>query len=894
MKKKTLKYMALVVVALIIRSVCQAQIEEKTEGHGVRMVQQSGDTITLENETVKARFFLSRNSVSQEFYAKKGRQWQRVAQSLIPASPFPPEGNALFDTAVSPHRYLANSTFSRVAIAQNEDTVAVIKLMGEIRNTPIEERITLRKGQNHFHCEVSATLPDDPAQLEYLLSSFTFNLEKIPSFVHTPTLEYNEYRWDTPAQQQIIGDRSFHAPAIILQEGGLFAALVPDLNLINQYKIVSPDARRDIEIPRNQFSVPVEPDKYTMPTGMDLNVQSGLSAQPVFSFGLIDNIIQHHIRYLHPNDGSMVRTLEKNNLVYGFDLFLGADVPANAGYQQIIRFIWQRYGHPVFQTRPHLAMPFEQYVKVIEDVTFQPMEVQPGVPGYPNTGSFLAFELEGMPVGGYRSAVPGWLDALWNSEFWNNVRDASGMYYWGKQLQDTTLIDKARRTINLALLAPQNEFGLFPLIYRAETRRWQNNSYDAAHGEYALFGDCTDCDTYNVPVMSKTCAHLLEYYQKCEKDDRIIPYVSKYADWLVTTITEEGYLPSYVATDMQSSDVLMKSAQPATSLWFLAELYQVNPQPKYLKGATRIAEYLMRDIIPRQHWIDMEQYFSCGAKPLTFLGDAEQGQLARGNLSVAWAVEGFASLYRATQEEQYLKAGEKCLDYLTFTQCSWDPHFIYTAFPFGGFTVDNADHATMLDARQAEYAEPLIWYGQTLGRQDLIERGVAAGRASTVLINHPLHQKNNIYRHTNIYPFGLGPENIDHEGHPQSAMRTHPSWGEGSGVFTGLSDVSRLLEGAYIDVEREIAVGVDGVRIDSFTLQKQSLRIHLVSQLEKLAVPWNQPYETTLKIVGLDPQKKYEVLLNESVLKGLSASALQSLPIKVLPGGRIIPLVQNR
>ena len=89
----------------------------------------------------------------------------------------------------------------------------------------------------------------------------------------------------------------------------------------------------------------------------------------------------------------------------------------------------------------------------------------------------------------------------------------------------------------------------------------------------------------------------------------------------------------------------------------------------------------------------------------------------------------------------------------------------------------------MLDARQAEMVKPFIWYGKTLGRQDLLERGIAAAKSSVVLMNLPGHKENNIYRHTNIYPYGIGPENIDHEAHPQSAMRTHPSWGEGSGVL---------------------------------------------------------------------------------------------------------------
>lgn len=74
-----------------------------------------------------------------------------------------------------------------------------------------------------------------------------------------------------------------------------------------------------------------------------------------------------------------------------------------------------------------------------------------------------------------------------------------------------------------------------------------------------------------------------------------------------------------------------------------------------------------------------------------------------------WGAEGFKALYNATKEDKYLIEGEKCIDYLTFTQCIWDPHYVYTAFPFGGYSLDNSDTGTYLDARQADVVRPFIW-----------------------------------------------------------------------------------------------------------------------------------------------------------------------------------------
>ena len=154
-----------------------------------------------------------------------------------------------------------------------------------------------------------------------------------------------------------------------------------------------------------------------------------------------------------------------------------------------------------------------------------------------------------------------------------------------------------------------------------------------------------------------------------------------------------------------------------------------------------------------------------------------------------------------------------------------------------------------------------IWYGKTLGRQDLLERGVAAARSSVVLINHPRHKANNIYRHTHIYPFGLGPENIDHEAHPQSAMRTHPSWGEGSGVFTGLAEAGRALGGVYIDFEKEMFIGVDGIRVDKAVLQDNEIHLKVTNMLADLTLSWEKSYTTKLHLRGIAPGN-YKLIIN--------------------------------
>ena len=854
-------------------------------------IRHDGEALELGNDLVRVRCEARDGRMQQQFFARQGGDWALVAQSFRPPRPFPAAGNKLFQSDVDARRWLVSEVLTSAEAVHTDGATPRIRLYGTARDAAIEQTITLKPGDRNFHLAVSAHIPGTPPQLDYLLSTFTFELSRVPEFVHTPTLKYTEPRWPGPARDQVLGDRCFHAPAVILQEAGLVAALVPDLAALNADRVVSPDARRQMNIPRNQFSVPVEADKYTLPSALDLNVRSGLTPKPILSAGLMDYVIAHHIRYLRSNDGAMARTLARADLRYAFDLFVSADAPARRGYQDITRFQWERYGHTVFAERPHLAMPFAEYVRLITDVTLKPLgTVHPAVPGLRDTGSFLFFDLQGQPVGGYRSAVPFMLDNLSNSEFWNNVRDAVGMYEWGQRTGDARLLDMAQRTINLALLAPQDPRGMFPLNYRAGSRRWVRSMFTAAPGKPAgLFSAVdTEGDTYDVVAMSRTATHLLQYHQRCVPDPRILAYVARYADGLLPLVDAEGVVPSCVsATNHTPFAPLARSAQDGTTLQLFAELAPLTNHTRYLDAARRIGDRLIREVLPRQLWTDLEQYYSCGSKPLDFAGDSEQGQPARGNLSTLWAADGFAALYRATRDQRYLDAGERCVDYLTFSQCCWEPHFIYTAFPFGGFTADNADTATFLDARQAEAVAPFAWYGRTLGRPDLLERAVAAARSSVVLINHPRHQgANNIYRHTNLYPLGLGPENIDHEGHPQSAMRTSPSWGEASGVFTGLAEAAWQLGGAYVDVARQLAIGVDGLRLDSATLTGHRLHLAIVPVLGKLKQPWDQPYQTELRIVGLQPGK-YQVVINQQSAVELTAAEAAHCPLTVQPDGTV-------
>lgn len=823
---------------------------------------EDGEGIFLSNNVVKVILKTDENGfLQQDFFAKnKKGEYIKVVSSLKPQFPVDNKDGKtarLYDTNLSPKRYLLSEV--KVNIIP-EKRLKSILIKGEKDNIIFLQRISLKPHEKKFHISVKAVFPNKVNEIDYLLNAYCFNVTHPPYFVHTPGLKFdneesrqNRFRI-VDSQDQVIGDRAYHSPAIILQEKNLFSALVPDLHVINDNRIVSPDARRTSWIPRNIFGVEVIEELYTLPTALDLNVKSGISEKPIFSFGFMDAIIGHHIRYNRFNDTTMIRRFMGDTLHYAFDLFLDAGAEHYRKYGDIAQFIWKEYGSEEFDKGKHLALPFEEYHRIIDSITFSPShykDIDIPVEGYANTGSWLEWEdKSGMKMGGYRSAINWWNDKLHNSQFWNNARDAEGFWFWGEKLNYAKDKERAKKIINWCMSAPQNSDGLFATLFNAREKTWALQFSDPMHGKEMLFLE--QSDSYDVAAMSKTGAHLLSYYINCERDERIINYLKPYGNWLLSVIDERGSVPAYVSREMKQSDILRYSAHPAASAWFLAELYNSTHEKKYLIGAQKIAGYLIREIVPEAKWIDFEQFFSCGHRPLFFERDIVQNQIARGSLSVIWGAEAFAALHRATGSEIYLENGEACVDYLSFFQCSWNPHYVYTAYPFGGVSSDNADNANFLDARQAECVKPFIYFGKQTGRQDLLERAVAAARASVVLINHPRHISNGIYEHPNIYPFGLGPENIDHEGYPQSAMRTHPGWGEGSGVYTGLGQALKGLGDLYVNANKKIAVGVNGVLIKEvkFDHKKVFLKVDNVLSDKYLNEAWADKFQINLKIDG--------------------------------------------
>ena len=145
-----------------------------------------------------------------------------------------------------------------------------------------------------------------------------------------------------------------------------------------------------------------------------------------------------------------------------------------------------------------------------------------------------------------------------------------------------------------------------------------------------------------------------------------------------------------------------------------------------------------------------------------------------------WTAEALLESYEASDERSYLELGTRVLDELLMTQASWQPPFMYVNV-LGGFGVMNAD-GEWNDSRESLFSELIVRYGLELGANEYVQRGLAALRASFVMMYAPENPKTKAQweqRHPFFGPedYGFTMENYGHGGETSSE-------GMGMGVFT--------------------------------------------------------------------------------------------------------------
>jgi hypothetical protein len=764
----------------------------------------------ISNESIKIVFEIVNGQYREIYYAKKDSAWRKILES----------GSVLRSETVLRESGTDYADFSWdiVGVAR-EDTFQNVYLRARAPGGLILKNITLRRGEPFVRIDLQYQIRKS-ALLQLLGCTYSFQpgdkqyVEYKPlDFVFTPQLR--------PEKEQVIADHVFRSPALMMQKGEDFAALVPVLSN-------------------------VDGKKRAIRTVADLEVES--VDRPFFSIELQNWIPEPyalrntHVFYVAPD--SLGVMLKDTTVSLKYLLFLRSDAPEKEGFREVVRYHWATSGSEYIQRAvgPQ-SEPFSGYIQKAW-YQFLPQVA-------------LDTQYEGHRVTLLRQSRLAWSNKLhkaadndsWFNVWFNALRTAYGMHVYGKRVDDKRLMRQAENVLNLALLAPQKD-GIAPTIFYIDSA---GGHWVADHAWGGIDGG------RDLPMFHNawTCYWLLQWVDLVpERKAEILRFTGAFAGFLLSHQQASGVIPSwYDPKTLAPVEVFRdENAETAGAALFLAEYYARTNKERYLAAAEQAMRYVFASIVPQRKWFDFETYFSCSRKSIGFY-DTYTQQNPQNTLSIHQAAEACYELYKLTGKQQYRERGLEIMDYLCLYQQVWSPLWLSCEL-FGGFGVQNTD-AEWSDSRQGYFAVTLMNYYELTGEKEYFERGVAALRAMFSLFESPTSPRT--------------AENYGHSGFDRPAGVTGLHWGTGSSVVS-IHLITDRYGDAYVDGTGGWGVGIDGCRIPSVKVFKESINVDVLDNL-------STPRTINLKF-GRLMTREYEVTVNKKPL-GRFSSAVLTKGIKV-------------
>ncbi len=623
--------------------------------------------------------------------------------------------------------------------------------------------------------------------------SVAFGLDFEPDLWWAPHL--------APEEGYVVAQHVFRSPALIAARGSLVVALVPDLDVVG--------------------------DRPANPWFLDYDALARKMA-----IGLSRTEVAEHVLFKKAPG----MTFAPGRLELGFYVAAYRDDPKVPDpWAKAARFLWTRWGRPLYLKGEPVAGPLEAYVRRTYDWAFK---------GWGNA-VWQEFDLGGRRVGAPQFIVnisqsPNYAGpwyqrefrSIWNQAWFSSLRSASGLYRYGRRLggpEGEAAMARARLTKELALSAPVSD-GLFPAVIGTANEevviggrklrrprpwseaRWSNS--DRTPEDHGI-----TAEWYHVLDMSWTALLMLRWYDDLEKDPRLLDYARTYGERLLALQDAEGFFPGWLhPTTHAPGPVMNRTPETSLSATFLLKLAGMTGEARYKDAGLRAVDAVLKDIVPAGHWLDFETYWSCcpWGRDRYLDRKIERNALHKQNtLSMFWTAEALLAAYNATGRSSYADQGRRTIDELSMFQQVWQPPFIFVP-ALGGFGVMNAD-GEWNDSRETLFAELFLDYGRATGEQAYTERGLAALKAGFVMMYCPENPAvkamwEKVYPWFGPADYGFTMENYGHGG------RTSPE-GEGMGVFTiydwgngaAAEAVMRILDHYGPDLVRE-ATGTNGPR----------------------------------------------------------------------------------
>lgn len=699
------------------------------------------------------------NRVHEQYFAREGNKWIQLLQSGNPARPDP-------DVKLVSGSMGGFQSVSRSVDGSRQHLVFI----GIWNGRQVTRNVSIDGEHPFVHVSTTMTSPDS-VSMDHFLATYSF----VPDgrayksyqpldFVFAPNLR--------PQPDEIIGDHVFRSPALMMQTGTRFAAVIPDVRTI---------------------------DGAARPIRAIADVQVETSSMPLMSFGLMNWIRRGHVYYAAADTiPGRVRSAG-----FGYYVYVSATAEPRKGFRDVVRFLWSTVGHKEFlkATGPQ-AEPFASYIHKAW------YEFVPRVA--------LNVKYEGKDVTLLRQARLAWSNSLpkaadndnWFNVWFNSLRTAYGMELYAQESGDDTLSREAVGNLNLELLAPRHG-GIAPSIFYV----------DSLGGHWVAdqaWGGIDSGRCYAMFHNAWTDYWLLQWIDlRPDRKNEILKVAKEFGDFLLVHQEPSGVIPSwYQPGSLKPAPQLRdENAETAGAALFLAELYRRTETKKYLEAAERAMEYIFRDILPERKWFDYETFFSCSRKPLSMF-DSYTGQYPQNTLSMHQAAEACYELYRLTGRSLYKEHGTEIMDYLCLYQQVWSPEWLSCPL-FGGFGVQNTD-GEWSDSRQGYFAVTLMHYYELTGREEYFERGVAALRAMFSLFESPDSPRT--------------AENYAHGATDRLAGVTGLHWGTGSSVVS-IHLIRKLYGDAYVNVHDRWGAGIDGCRIPNVKVARSTISVTLLNNL---------------------------------------------------------------
>lgn len=633
---------------------------------------------------------------------------------------------------------------------------------------------------------------------------------------------------------QVCGDHFFRSPAAIVASRGLYAALVPDLDVLA--------ARRDV------------------PHALDLRYFDHPASSPYgvprLSYGLCPWRIDGHV-YTTPSEPVAVRDAEQ---VYAFDVLLGQVTPSEHVAQRVARHLWDRYGHRYFQDIRPQVMPFEEYGRRYSYVH-----------ELPRWATRVALEQgEGYGINNqHRRGV--------NYHAWeNDLHIGFGVWHHAERWHDDNLAKIGQGMVNLQLSAPRDS-GAFPCVFNLQTHAWEGSLYWTSWPAYPM-------DGYDSQAMGVTAwwqIYWLETFPSFGSDARVRDSVTEYARFLASAQLPSGAIPTYFDSQLLGAPQLRESATTAISGAVLAKVAQWTGDAELRRAALAAGHFIEREILPSTKFQDFEVFYSCSPKPLHW-SDPVNGIPPVNNLAIQWTADQFLALHQLTQDTHWLQLGEQTLGLLSLFQQVWSPPH-YDVYLYGGFGVMNTD-GEWNDGRQARFVSTYADYYRVTGNPQYLERAVAACRAGFALMDIAENHDNRVNGITRPEGPGQGyaSENIFHGG-PDNTQGgwTGYNWGPG-GALAASAYLERQFGSVWVDGATQTTTPIDGVtaRVTSWTNQVISLQLD--SAMRHLPRAFTGAQRLVVRFGNLPPGT-YCVRINEIEFNDMSEAQLANGVVVELP-----------